>query len=138
MPRILTSVAVATLAIAGNFSSATAQTSTHAQSVEADSGSGLAVHPPSVYGAWIAGARHSPFHTRTGAPGYRNFYLTSVRFAWSFGDDRSRPVSGSYFIDVIPAAVSTDMPEYHWNSHCRPDTLCPGATPIPRASGWRR
>src|SRR6185295_18580022 len=100
MPRILTSIAVATLAIAGKFSSAPAQTTTHTSSADADSGGGLAVHPPSVYGAWIAGARHSQFHTRTGAPGYRNFYLTSVRFAWSFGGDQ-RPVSGSYFIDVI-------------------------------------
>ena len=133
MPRILTSVAVAALAIAGTFSSASAQTTTHTPSVDSDSGGGLAVHAPSVYGAWIAGARHSAFHTRTGATGYRNFYLTSVRFAWSFGDDRSRPVSGSYFIDVIPAAVSTDMPEYLWNSRCRPETLCPGATPIPHS-----
>ena len=133
MPRTLNAVAVATLAIAGNLSSAPAQATTQAPSVDSDSGAGFAVHGPSVYGAWIAGARHSPFHTRTGAAGYRNFYLTSVRFAWSLGDAQSRAVSGSYFIDVVPAAMSTDMPEYHWNSRCRPDSLCPGATPIPHS-----
>ena len=130
MPRILTSIAVAALAIATNYSSASAQTTA---SVNSDSGGGLGLHPPSIYGAWIAGARHSAFHTRTGATGYRNFYLTSIRFAWSIGDPHSRAVSGSYFIDLIPGAVSTDMPEYHWNSHCRPETLCPGATPIPHS-----
>ena len=134
MPRILTSIAVAALAIAGAFSSAAAQTTTHTPGTVADSGGGLAVHAPSIYGAWIAGARHSPFHTRTGVRGYRNFYLTSVRFAWSLGgDDRRRSVSGSYFVDVVPAAVSTDMPEYLWNSRCRPETMCPGATPIPHS-----
>ena len=25
------------------------------------------------------------------------------------------------------------MPEYHWNSRCRPESLCPGATPIPHS-----
>jgi Lipid A 3-O-deacylase (PagL) len=130
MPRILTSIAVAALAIATNYSSASAQTTA---SVNSDSGGGFGLHAPSIYGAWIAGARHSAFHTRTGATGYRNFYLTSVRFAWSIGDPQSHVVSGSYFIDLIPAAVSTDMPEYLWNSHCRPETLCPGATPIPHS-----
>ena len=134
MPRILTSTAVAALAIAGGFSSAPAQTTTQTPATDADSGAKLAVHAPSKYGAWIAGARHSPFHTRTGVRGYRNFYLTSVRFAWSLGgDEPRRPVSGSYFVDVIPAAVSTDMPEYLWNSRCRPETMCPGATPIPHS-----
>lgn len=134
MPRILTSIAVATLAIATGFSSAPAQMTTHAPTASADSAAGAGAYAPSAYGAWIAGARHSAFHTRTGAPGYRNFYLTSVRLAWTLGgDDSSRPVSGSYFIDIIPAAVSTDMPEYLWNSHCRPETLCPGATPIPHS-----
>jgi len=134
MPRILASIAVASLAIAGPFSSAPAQTTTATPAAETDSGTGFPVHAPAVYGAWIAGARHSAFHTRTGAMGYRNFYLTSVRFAWALGgDEPSRSVSGRYFIDVIPAAVSTDMPEYMWNSRCRPDTFCPGATPIPHS-----
>ena len=134
MPRILTSIAVAALAIAGGFSSAPAQTTTHTAGTGADSGAGFFVHAPSIYGAWIAGARHSPFHTRTGVRGYRNFYLTSVRFAWSLGGgDTRHSVSGSYFVDVIPAAVSTDMPEYLWNSRCRPETMCPGATPIPHS-----
>lgn len=134
MPRVLTSIAVAALAVAGGFSSAPAQTTTQTQATGADSGAWLPAHAPSMYGAWIAGARHSAFHTRTGVRGYRNFYLTSVRFAWSFGaDDKSRPVSGSYFVDIIPAAVSTDMPEYLWNSRCRPETMCPGATPIPHS-----
>lgn len=134
MPRILSSIAVAALAIAGDFSSASAQTTTLMATVDSDSGGGLAVHAPSMYGVWIGGARHSAFHTRTGAPGHRNFYLTSVRLAWSIGGvDQSRPVSASYFIDLIPAAVSTDMPEYLWNSRCRPDTTCPGATPIPHS-----
>ena len=118
MPRILVSIAVAALASASDFSFASAPTTKHA---------------PSEYGVWIAGARHSAFHTRTGIVGYRNFYLGSVRIGWTFGDDGSRAVSGSYFIDVIPAALSTDMPDYLWNSRCRPETLCPGATPIPHS-----
>lgn len=90
----------------------------------------LEVHAPSTYGAWIAAARHSQFRTRTGVPGYRDFYEASARFGWSIGD-QSRLVSGTYFIDLIPAALSTDMPDYQWNSRCRPETYCPGATPIP-------
>lgn len=102
----------------------------------ADSSNGglptLTLHAPSTYGAWIAAARHSEFQTRTGVPGFRNFYFASARFGWQLGgDDPSRPVSVTYFIDVIPAAVSTDMPEYQWNSRCQPTTYCPGATPIP-------
>jgi hypothetical protein len=90
------------------------------------------MHAPSSFGAWGAAARHSEFGTRTGAPGYRNFYLSSFRFAWSLGGAQSsRLVSASYFIDLIPAALSTDMPEYRWTSRCRPDTRCPGATPSP-------
>ena len=101
----------------------------------ADSGDGglptLLLRAPSTYGAWVAGARHSAFRTRTGVPGYRDFYLANARFAWTLGgDDRSRPVSVSYFIDVIPAALSTDMPEYQWNARCQPNTFCPDATPI--------
>ena len=135
MPRIPSSIVIAALVIAGGVSSATAQTTMHAPGDSADSApAGHVVHAPSVYGAWGAAARHSPFHTRTGAPAYRNFYLTSVRFAWSLGgEDRSRRLSGAYFIDLIPAALSTDMPEYHWSSRCRPETLCPGATPIPHS-----
>ena len=133
MPRIFTSIAVAALAVAGGSSSAPAQTTPQMPATGGDSGTGFAVHAPSIYGAWIAGARHSAFQTRTGVRGYRNFYLTSVRFAWSLGAHDARSVSGSYFVDVIPAAVSTDMPEYLWNSRCRPETMCPGATPIPHS-----
>jgi len=57
-------------------------------------------------------------------------YGASVRFGWSIGD-QSRAVSGTYFIDLIPAALSTDMPDYQWTSRCQPETYCPGATPIP-------
>jgi len=90
----------------------------------------LDLHAPSTYGAWLAAARHSAFRTRTGVPGYRDFYEASVRFGWSIGD-QSRAVSGTYFIDLIPAALSTDMPDYQWTSRCQPETYCPGATPIP-------
>ncbi|MFL5615542.1 MAG: acyloxyacyl hydrolase [Gemmatimonadaceae bacterium] len=92
----------------------------------------FASHAPSSFGAWGAAARHSEFHTRTGSPSHRNFYLASFRLAWPLGhNESSRLVSASYFIDLIPAALSTDMPEYRWTTRCRPDTLCPGATPIP-------
>ena len=90
----------------------------------------LMLRGPSTYGAWVAAAHHSQFRTRTGVPGHRDFYLTSVRFGWGIGD-QSRPVRVAYFIDVIPAALSTDMPDYQWNSRCQPNTLCPGATPMP-------
>src|SRR5690349_20670424 len=91
----------------------------------------LTIHPPSSYGAWVAAARHSEFRTRTGVPGYRDFYLASARLGWRLGGDEAARVWVSYFIDVIPAALSTDMPEYQWNSRCQPTTYCPGATPIP-------
>lgn len=99
-----------------------------------DSGGGdglatLTIRPPRLYGAWVAGAHHSAYRTRTGVPGYRDFYIASVRLGWMLGDESSA-VSGRYFIDLIPGAVSTDMPDYLWNNRCRPDTLCPGATPI--------
>lgn len=92
----------------------------------------LTLRAPSTFGAWVAAARHSAFRTRTGVDGYRDFYLASARFGWQFGgDDPSRLVRVSYFVDVIPAALTTDMPEYQWNSRCQPTTYCPGATPIP-------
>jgi hypothetical protein len=64
--------------------------------------------------------------------GHRDFYLSNLRFGWPLGggDNPSRFVNGSYFLDVVPVAVSTSMPEYQWNSHCQPETVCPGATPI--------
>ena len=89
----------------------------------------LRLHGPSTYGAWVAAAHRSQFRTRTGVPGHRDFYLTNVRLGWGVGD-QSRLVSVAYFIDVIPAAISTDMPEYQWNARCQPNTFCPGATPI--------
>lgn len=89
----------------------------------------LVVRAPHIYGAWVAGAHHSAYRTRTGVPGYRDFYIASLRLGWVLGDEATA-VSGRYFIDLIPAAVSTDMPDYLWNNRCRPDTLCPGATPI--------
>lgn len=92
----------------------------------------LAIHAPEIYGAWIAAAHHSGYRTRTGIAGHRDFYLTSIRFGWAIGggDDPTRAVNGSYFIDVVPVAVSTSMPEYQWNSRCQPGTTCPGARPI--------
>lgn len=135
MPKFtcLSITAALAVAISGNLSPVAAQATTRAAADSRSDGLPLLIlHAPSAYGAWVAAAKHSAFHTRTGAPGYRDFYLASFRFAWTLGgDDPSRVVSGTYFIDVVPAAVSTDMPEYIWNSRCRPDTLCPGATPIP-------
>ena len=135
MPKniCLSITAALAVVISGNFSSAAAQATAHAVADSAGDGLPLLMlRAPSVYGAWVAAARHSEFHTRTGVPGHRDFYLASFRLAWTVGGDYpGRAVTGSYFIDVIPAAVSTDMPEYLWNSRCHPDTLCPGATPIP-------
>lgn len=124
----------ATLALCALIASSLAAQSPNATAVDSsgEGHGGFASHAPSTFGAWGAVARHSEFHTRTGSPGYRNFYLASFRFAWSLGGNASsRLVSASYFIDLIPAALSTDMPEYRWTTRCRPDTLCPGATPIP-------
>jgi hypothetical protein len=92
----------------------------------------LLLRAPTIYGAWLAAAHHSVYHTRTGVAGHRDFYLASVRMGWALGggDDPSRVVNGSYFIDVVPMALSTSMPDYRWNSKCQPGTLCPGATPI--------
>lgn len=92
----------------------------------------LRLRAPSSFGAWIAAARHSAFHTRTGVNAYRDFYLASARLAWQLGGEApSRLVHVTYFVDVIPAALTTDMPEYQWDARCQPTTYCPGATPIP-------
>jgi hypothetical protein len=134
MPKntCLTVAAVIAMAIIAGVSPTKAQTTSPAGADSAGDGlPTLVLRAPSIYGAWAAVAHHSGFHTRTGAPGYRNFYLSGFRFGWAIGgDDPSGVVSGVYFIDVIPAAMSTDMPDYNWNSRCRPDTLCPGAAPI--------
>lgn len=132
MPKNISFPIAAVLMLAA-ISSVGAQRSARSTSPDSSDGSELPileVHAPSTYGAWIAAARHSQFQTRTGVPGYRDFYEASARFGWSIGD-QSRTVSGTYFIDLIPAALSTDMPDYQWNSRCHPDTYCPGATPIP-------
>jgi hypothetical protein len=93
---------------------------------------GPTLHAPSIVGVWAAAAHHSAFQTRTGVPGHRDFYLASLRLGWTVvGNEQPRMVHVAYFVDIIPAALSTDMPDYAWNSRCRPDTLCPGATPIP-------
>lgn len=85
---------------------------------------------PSVFGAWIAGAQGSEFRTRTGVPGRRDFYIGAVRMAWPVGGyNPERVANGQYFVDLVPYAVSTGMPEYTWDRRCRPGFLCPGATP---------
>jgi len=86
---------------------------------------------PTVFGAWVAGAHNSEFRTRTGIPGRRDFYLGAVRLGWSVrGYDPSRVANLQYFIDVVPFAVTTGMPEYVWDRRCRPGFQCPGARPI--------
>lgn len=133
--RILSSIRIlaATLPLAGIATGAGAQGLAGASRDSAsDNLPILPLRAPAIYGAWVAVARHSAYRTRTGVSGHRDFYLSSIRVGWSLGgaDDPSRMVNGAYFIDVIPAAVSTSMPEYRWNSRCQPGTLCPGATPI--------
>ena len=86
---------------------------------------------PTLFGAWVAGAHNSEFRTRTGIPGRRDFYLGAVRMGWFVrGYDPSRVANLQYFIDVVPFAVSTGMPEYVWDRRCRPGFMCPGATSI--------
>jgi hypothetical protein len=89
------------------------------------------VSAPTLFGAWVAGAHNSEFRTRTGIPGRRDFYLGAVRLGWSVrGYDPSRVANLQYFIDVVPFAVSTGMPDYVWDRRCRPGFMCPGASPI--------
>jgi hypothetical protein len=133
--RILLSTAafLTSIALAGTAIRASAQPAARtAADTTSDNLPILAIRAPAMYGAWLAMARHSAYRTRTGVPGHRDFYLSNLRFGWALGggDDPTRFVNGSYFIDVIPAAVSTSMPEYNWNARCQPGTLCPGATPI--------
>jgi len=129
--RLSTAALIAALVIALGAARAAAQGFAAAPADTSDGGlPTLTLRAPSTYGAWVAAARHSEFRTRTGVPGYRDFYLASARFGWPIGD-ASRPVRVSYFVDVIPAALTTDMPEYQWNARCQPTTYCPGATPIP-------
>lgn len=86
---------------------------------------------PTMFGAWVAGAHNSEFRTRTGIPGRRDFYLGAVRMGWFVrGYDPSRVANVQYFIDVVPFAVSTGMPDYVWDRRCRPGFMCPGATSI--------
>jgi hypothetical protein len=89
-----------------------------------------------VYGAWVAAAHHSQFATRTGVPGHRDFYLVAVRLAWPLGGGQndSSTIRSTFFTDLVPIAVSTDMPEYIWTQRCRPDSACPGAQPIPHTA----
>ena len=106
-----------------------------ASSARADSSAGVPTlwfHAPQAYGAWVAGAHHSEFRTRTGVAGHRDFFLLGVRLGWPLpgGDEPGRVVKGMYFVDLFPLAVSTGMPEYTWNRTCRPGFICPGATPI--------
>lgn len=85
---------------------------------------------PPVYGAWVAGAHASPFRTRTGVPGRRDFYLGAIRMGWPIGGDhRARVANVQYFVDILPFAVTTGMPDYTWDRRCRPGFMCPGATP---------
>src|SRR5215469_2128067 len=59
----------------------------------------LTLRAPSTFGAWVAGARHSAFRTRTGVDGYRDFYLASARFGWQLGGgDPSGHVRITYFV----------------------------------------
>ena len=89
------------------------------------------VSAPALFGAWVAGAHNSEFRTRTGVPGRRDFYLGAVRIGWPVhGYDPSRVANLQYFIDVVPFAVSTGMPDYVWDRRCRPGFMCPGATSI--------
>jgi hypothetical protein len=131
MTKVVSRVLAALVFVALGTSRAGAQT--HAAPAPDSAGDDglptLTVRAPRLYGAWVAGAHHSAYRTRTGVPGYRDFYIASVRLGWILGDETSA-VSGRYFIDLVPGAVSTDMPDYLWNNRCRPDTLCPGATPI--------
>lgn len=92
----------------------------------------LRLRGPSFVGMWVGGATHSGFRTRTGVAGHRDFYLTAIRLSWPLGTrDPSAPVRGAYFIDVLPYAVSTGMPEYVWDNGCQPGFSCPGAQAIP-------
>lgn len=129
--RLPIRLAAVTLLVAAS-ARADAQSATDTSSDTADNLPILPIRAPAIYGAWVAVARHSAYRTRTGVPGHRDFYLSNIRFGWALGggDDPTRIVNGAYFIDVIPAALSTAMPEYIWNSRCQPGTLCPGATPI--------
>lgn len=131
MPKnVLPHAAVLVVALIGASSSRLAAQAGADSSREGSTGPAL--HAASTFGLWAAAAHHSAFQTRTGVPGHRDFYFASLRLGWTVvGNEQPRMVHVAYFIDLIPAALSTDMPDYAWNSRCRPDTLCPGATPIP-------
>ncbi|HEX6536998.1 MAG TPA: acyloxyacyl hydrolase [Gemmatimonadaceae bacterium] len=84
-------------------------------------------HPASVEG-WVGMSRHSSFRTRLGVPLYRDFYISGIRASWPLGA-QSRAVE--YFVDLIPAAISTDMPDYGPDDDCVPGEVCPDAHPVP-------
>ena len=130
--RLSTAALIAVLATAlGTVRRAAAQGPAAASADTSDGGlPTLTIHAPSIFGAWIAAARHSPFRTRTGVDGYRDFYLASARVGWQLRGDDASHVRVAYFIDIIPAALSTGMPDYQWDARCQPTTYCPGATPI--------
>lgn len=87
---------------------------------------------PSSLSTWLGVASHSAFKTRLGVPSYRAFYLLAVRAAWPIGGGPERGVE--YFVDLIPLAASTGMPDYAPDDRCVPGVICPGAHATPHTA----
>lgn len=86
---------------------------------------------PEEVSAWVGVASHSAFKTRVGTPSYRSFYLTAVRATWPLGRADG---AVSYFVDLVPLAVSTGMPDYAPDDDCIPGELCPTAQGTPHTA----
>jgi hypothetical protein len=84
-------------------------------------------HP--AFSVWAGTAQHSAFKTRVGTPMYRDLYIVGVRAAWPIRTGAGDAIQ--YFVDAIPVAMTTDMPDYSAMDGCLPGWFCPQAHPIP-------
>jgi hypothetical protein len=78
-------------------------------------------------GMWMAVAHNAPLKTRLGPRNDRDLYMIGLRAAWAA--PASRRLNLAYTIDLLPAVVSTGMPQYHITA-CDRRCLGPGQHPV--------
>jgi hypothetical protein len=69
-----------------------------------------ATHPRRTFVVWSAGARNEPLNTRVGWTHDRDLYMVGLRGRWMLRGGANFKVA--YTADLIPAVLSTGMPEY--------------------------
>jgi hypothetical protein len=86
------------------------------------------IRPPS-FSIWAGTAQNSAFKTRIGTPLHRDVYIIGVRASWPVATDAGSALQ--YFVDIFPAVMTTNMPDYSTLDGCLPGWFCPQAHPIP-------